>query len=62
MNCLSVELEIGDEITENKIRKPIINEIIQNLPAENSASTSINFSALTLNTLHAEFDRLLDLK
>ena len=62
MNCLSVELEIGDEITENEMRKPIINKIIQNLPAENSVSISINFSAPTLNTLHAEFDRLLDLK
>ena len=60
MNALSVELELGDMVYENK--KSIINKITQYLPAENSASTSINFSALTLNTVHAEFDRLLDLK
>ena len=60
MNALSVELELGDEIFG--IKESTINKMIQNLPAENSVSISINFSALTLNTLHAEFDGLLDLK
>ena len=42
--------------------KSIINKIIQNLPDENTVSITVNFSALTLNTLRAEFDGLLDLK
>ena len=60
MNALSVELELG--ILDRQKRDKIINEIIQNIPPENSSSTTINFFAQTYDTLHAELDSLLDLK
>ena len=60
INALSVELELN--YVKDLMRKSIINQIIQNLPAENSASTTINFFSQTVDTLHDEFDGLLNIK
>ena len=60
MKALAVEQEF--DYLSNEMKESIINEIIQSIPAENSASITINFSALTFDTLHAELDGLLDLK
>ena len=58
--ALSVELElfyIGDE-TKNDI----IDEIIQKIPPQNSTATTCFFSGRNYNTLHEEFDGLLNLR
>ena len=62
-DALSVEIEISPS---TEIQNLIIDKIIQNAPAENSASTTVfsSFKILnkTFNTLHAELDGLLNLR
>ena len=56
-DALSAEIEYSEEI-----EKSIIDKIIQNIPDENSASTTVFLSAQNFNTLHAELDGLLNLR
>ena len=54
------ELEHGGIRTD--VKKSIIDDIIQNLPAENSPSTSFYSNPQIVDTLHLELDGLLDLR
>ena len=55
---LSFELE-GNSTYHDK---SLFDEIMQNIPAENSAPNSSIPSTQPSNTLHLEFDKLLDLQ
>ena len=56
VNALSAELEVG---FEREMKEPILNEVIQNIPPENSTSIAINNFANTMDTLQVEFDGIL---
>ena len=43
-------------------KKSIFDEILQNVPAENTVTNCGTISTVTLNTLNKEFDKLLDLQ
>ena len=58
--ALSAELELG--IIDGEMEKSIIDKIIQKIPAENSTSTTRFFSGQTYDTLHAEFNGLMNLR
>ena len=59
--ALFVELKLGLDLNK-EITKSIIDEIIRNIPAENSTQTTRFFSGQTFDTLHAELDGLMNLK
>ena len=54
--ALSAELEIG---YSDEMRNSILDEIIRNIPAENSISVAINPSARTIDTLQLELHGIL---
>ena len=56
--ALSAELEVGLDFSD-EIKEPILDEVIQNIPPENSTSITINPSAHTIDTLQLEFDGIL---
>ena len=60
MKALSVELELGR--VDKEMRDSIIDEIMQNIPAGNATSTTVTPTAQTFETLHLEFDGLLNLR
>ena len=53
--ALSAELEVGYSYEK---KEPILDEIIRNIPSENSTSITINPSA-TIDTLNLEFNNIL---
>ena len=55
MKALSAELEVG---FDKDMREPISDDIIRNIPSENSTSITIP-SFHTIDTLHLEFDGIL---
>ena len=56
-SALSYELEKG-LFTTNVAKKAIVDEILQNLPAEHSISTFCTNLSLASDTLQDEFDHL----
>ena len=62
--ALSFELENNELHKDVKVQRvrAIFDELVQNLPTGESNSTWHQKSIQALNTLHKEFDRLLNLK
>ena len=60
VKALSIEMEV--DMILDEVKNAITDEIIRNIPAENSTSTTGFFSVHTVDTLHLEFDGLLDLR
>ena len=57
---LSVELEM--QLVENEEAESLINEIIQNIPAETVTPLTFFPTAHTPDVLHLEFDDLLNIR
>ena len=62
MKALSAELEIYNGHKARRQSEVLLNEIIQNVPAENSTSNLSNSWNQTSDTLHLEFVELLNLR
>ena len=59
--ALSVELEY-EKYLGRRMKSSITDDIIHNIPAENSTSNRVYSSALVADTLHFEFAGLLSLR
>ena len=57
--ALSSEVEHEEDFKEEK-REALFNEILQNIPAENSSSNFYTYLSRASDTLKLEFDQLLD--
>ena len=57
-NALSAELEIGLFLRMIYSKQPILDEVIQNIPPENSHSITIGPSTRTIDTLNLEFNEI----